>query len=216
MNNDEDKLKKIKTEIKREFTFKEWLSLSKIILFPGKKRIIAIFVTIAIIDILLIRKMLFPIFLKKELRDFIMTFMADSQTVFLALFGIIIMGYTIYQTLLSDEFVFILAATSAEEKGLEKRSRFTVVSNYFYAFCIMTMSLIIFNLIVLSIIKNDKVLKILINAHKNIFENKNLIRIGLWLYIYISLNAIFEIKSFLKTLLDSIKIDAFINKLDNN
>ena len=32
--------------------------------------------------------------------------------------------------------------------------------------------------------------------------------------MYLALNAIFEIKSFLKTLLDSIKIDAFINKLD--
>lgn len=145
-----------------------------------------------------------------------MSFIEYSQTIFLALFGIIIMGYTIYQTLLNDEFVFILAATSAEEKGLKKRSRFTVVSNYFYAFCIMTISLIVFNLIALSIMKNDEVLKILINAHKNIFENKLLIRIGLLLYMYISLNAIFEIKSFLKTLLDSIKIDAFINKLDKN
>lgn len=66
MNNDEDKFREIKTEIKQEFTFKEWLALSKVMLAPSKKRIIAIFVIAAIIDIFLIRKMLFPIFLKKN------------------------------------------------------------------------------------------------------------------------------------------------------
>lgn len=212
MNNDE--FEKIKIEIKQEFTLKEWFFLTCAMFFPGMKRIIGILGSIVILDILLIKKMFFPVFLKHELKDFIVTFISDSQMIFLALFGIIIMGYTIYQTLLSDEFVLILAATLSKEKGLENRSRFTVVSNYFYAFCLMTLLLIVFNLIILSIIKNDRILKILIVDYRSIFHSKIVIRTSIYIYMYVSLNAIFEIKSFLKTLLDSIKIDAFINKLD--
>ncbi|WP_300453036.1 hypothetical protein [Fusobacterium sp.] len=204
----------IKEEIKKDFSKKEWLILTKNMFFPNKKRVLLLIIFIFCFDNFFVKNMLVPIFLKNELKTFIENFITNSQTVFLTLFGIIIMGYTVYQTLLNNEFVFILAATPAKEKGLEKRSRFTVASNYFYAFCIMTLSLIIFNLISLSVIKNDKVLKILINNYKNILENKVLIRIVLAFYMYISLNTIFEIKSFLKTLFDSIKIDAFISKID--
>ncbi|MCF2628945.1 hypothetical protein I6E36_12740 [Fusobacterium mortiferum] len=210
----DDNFEKIKAEIKQDFTYKEWIMLGKIMIFPGKKRIISLFLIILIFHKILIKKMLFPILLKNELKNFILAFISDSQTIFLALFGIIIMGYTIYQTLLSDEFVFILAATPAQENGFKKRSRFTMVSNYFYAFCLMTILLIIFNLLALSILRNDTVLKILVEEFPNIFYNKWFIKLSLWIYMYLALNAIFEIKSFLKTLLDSIKIDAFINKLD--
>ena len=41
----DDNFEKIKAEIKQDFTYKEWIMLGKIMIFPGKKRIISLFQT---------------------------------------------------------------------------------------------------------------------------------------------------------------------------
>lgn len=138
-------------------------------------------------------------FLKKE---FWKVFLENLQTFEISILAFLFTGYAIFQTSLKE---------SAIEKLLKPNKDghlyLIVINKYFYFITLMYLILILFNIVLISIIKTN-CLNIMVNLFPCLREN--IFQLILLLpYLVINLILLFDIKSFLKNIHDIFVINVY-------
>lgn len=177
MNNLKDLLK--------EKNFKNIIFEGIKLIKPSKNRIIGI-----IIILLIITKPTIDIITSNQTIEKIVSILEFSNDIIKDFFGIVFTGYALFQALIG---VNSLKQMLINKIG--KYSSFKTYNLYFFTICIMYLSIILLNYLLLIIFNNfdfNFINKLICNRGKNIIEY--IFIIG---YIAINIFAISEIKSFL-------------------
>ncbi|EHI98062.1 hypothetical protein CDLVIII_1363 [Clostridium sp. DL-VIII] len=179
-------------------------------IIPSKRRLVVILIVLVILA--------YPIEISVKSNNTLSNLkdlLGLSNGVIMAMFAILFTGYALFQALINRNTLKILFLS----KSKHGKSLFSEYNLYFFAMCILYVLLIIINYIGTFII-----IYIGTNNIVNINEEaKNIIlRICIYLYLFINIFAIIEIKSFIYNLFQCFNISAMstmiesLSKYDDN
>jgi hypothetical protein len=152
---------------------------------PSVRRCICI-----IVILILISAPIYNIIASNDTIDKFISIFETSDDIVKNLFGITFTGYALFQALIG-----VNALKQMLINKIGKHSNFKAYNLYFFTLCIMYLTMILFNYIVLLIIKNSDIASI---SKLFLDTPKNIVLFALaTAYIAINLFAISEIKSFL-------------------